>query len=373
VLRRLLDETDPQKVRGHAHYLLKLNECLRRSVRARWARGERRWSPSDGLTGVSPYTQAALAARRMTERPYSLTALQRFSACPYQFVLAAFYRLQPLERPEPLQRMDLLTRGSIFHEIQARFLRALASGGGLPITAANLPAARSAIDAVIAGVTSAKAQELVPAVERVWADDVASMRRDLHAWLDHLVRDGDEWTPTYFEFGFGGAPGERDAASIADPVTIEGGFKLRGAVDLIEVQRTSGVLRITDHKTGRKPDGIEKVVVGGGAVLQPVLYAMAVEAALHQTVAQGRLFYCTAAGSFYSHVIPINERTRAAGLEVLHVIDRALASGFLAAAPAEHACERCDYRPVCGPGVFARTRRKPQEPLADLVELRGRA
>ena len=38
VLRSLLDETDPAAVRGHAHYLLKLNECLRRSVVDRWAR-----------------------------------------------------------------------------------------------------------------------------------------------------------------------------------------------------------------------------------------------------------------------------------------------------------------------------------------------
>ena len=80
---------------------------------------------NDGLTRVAPDTRDALAAQRLTARPYSLSALQRFTACPYQFVLAAIYRLQPLEQPEPLQRMDPLTRGSLFHEIQARFFRAL--------------------------------------------------------------------------------------------------------------------------------------------------------------------------------------------------------------------------------------------------------
>ena len=40
VLRQLLDEQDREQVKGHAHYLLKLNECLRRSVIDRWARGE---------------------------------------------------------------------------------------------------------------------------------------------------------------------------------------------------------------------------------------------------------------------------------------------------------------------------------------------
>ena len=59
-----------------------------------------------------------------TARPYSLTALQRFAACPYQFQLAAIYRLAPLEAPAPLQRLDPLTRGSLFHEIQTAFFRA---------------------------------------------------------------------------------------------------------------------------------------------------------------------------------------------------------------------------------------------------------
>ena len=104
VLRRLLDEPNPDAVKGHAHYLLKLNECLRRSVIDRWARGERRWSVSDGLTRVTPQIGAALDAQRLTRRPFSLSALQRFSACPYQFLLAAVYRLQPLELPEPLDR-----------------------------------------------------------------------------------------------------------------------------------------------------------------------------------------------------------------------------------------------------------------------------
>ena len=114
MLRRLLDERDPDAVKGHAHYLLKLNECLRRSVIDRWAHGARRWSPNDGLTRVSPFTKDALAARRLTRRAYSLSALQRFSACPYQFVLSAFYRLEPFDIPEPLQRMWALTMSSAF-------------------------------------------------------------------------------------------------------------------------------------------------------------------------------------------------------------------------------------------------------------------
>jgi CRISPR/Cas system-associated exonuclease Cas4 (RecB family) len=372
VLRRLFDERDRAAVRGHAHYLLKLNECLRRSVIDRWARGEARWSVSDGLIRVADDTRAMLASQRLSARPYSLSALQRFAACPYQFLLAAVYRLQPLEEPEPLQRMDPLTRGSLFHEMQARFLRALDAQGRLPVVEASLEGARHVLDRVIDEAAARAYDELAPAVDRVWHDAIASIRRDLHGWLPYLAHDGDEWRPRHFELAFGEVPGERDAKSLRDEVTIDGGFRLRGAVDLIEEHRTNGTLRVTDHKTGRRPERIEKVIVGGGAVLQPVLYGMAIEQALGRPVSAGRLFYCTAAGGFAEHPIPVNERTRASGLEVLQVIDRAIETGFLAAAPTEEACGRCDFRPVCGSDVFRRVGRKPQDRLADLAALRSR-
>jgi hypothetical protein len=69
--------------------------------------------------------------------------------------------------------------------------------------------------------------------------------------------------------------------------------------------------------------------------------------------------------------IPLTAPARRLGVEVLEILDRAIEVGFLAAAPAEHACTWCDFRPVCGPtaehriGLF-----KSHEPLADLLELR---
>jgi CRISPR/Cas system-associated exonuclease Cas4 (RecB family) len=268
--------------------------------------------------------------------------------------------------------MDPLTRGSIFHDIQARFFRALAERRLLPVTSANVNEARPVLDAAADGVIAREHDELAPAVERVWEGEVAAIRRDLQAWLHYLARDGAEWEPKYFEFAFGSVPGERDAASLREDVTLESGFKLRGAVDLIEEHRQTKLLRVTDHKTGRKPDRIEKTIIGGGAVLQPVLYAVAVQAALGRPVHHGRLFYCTSAGGFAEHAIPLTETTRAAGLEVLHVIDRAIERGFLAASPAPDACDRCDFRPVCGPDVGRRVARKPQDPLGDLREIRSR-
>jgi ATP-dependent helicase/nuclease subunit B len=371
VVRRLLDHPRPDEVKGHAHYLLKGSEHLRRSVVERWRRARPEWSSADGLTRVTPFTDTALASHRLAARSYSLSALQKFAACPYQFVLASMFRLHPLDEPVSLERIDPMTRGSLIHEIQTQVMRVLSRDDSLPITASRLAAATSVLEECIDRVTRQAREDLAPAVDRVWIDDVAVIRRDLHGWLARMT-DEQEWVPTYFEFAFGGVPGERDPASSAKPVVLAPGYRLRGAIDLIERHTATDELRVTDYKTGRPPDKLDELVVGGGAVLQPVLYGLVAEQVLGRPVREGRLYYCTSAGNYRSHVMRLDDDGRRAGMEVLEVIDRAIAGGMLSAAPAERACERCDFLAVCGPDVRRRIERKAQAPLMELRELRSR-
>lgn len=373
VLRGLLDTRDPAAVRGRAQYLLRMNPAVRRSVTERWARADRKqWTQFDGLVRVTGGTRAALAASRLGARPYSLSALQRFAVCPYQFLLAAIYRLRPADRPDPLQRLDPLTRGSLVHEVQAKLLGALRDDDQLPVTAASRAAALGRLDEVLTRVAGAYREDLAPAIERVWRDEIASVARDLRVWVDTLVRDGAHWTPRYFELAFGLLPDPgRDPASAPDPVRIDGRFTLRGAIDLVEEAHSGASLRVTDHKTGRNRAATGQVL-GGGRVLQPVLYALAVEAMTGRPVRESRLSFCTVAGDFSEAVVPMDEVARRAGIEALEIVDRAIEAGHLARAPAEGACTNCDFRSVCGPSEEDRVRRKPSGHLRDLAELRSR-
>ena len=90
-------------------------------------------------------------------------------------------------------------------------------------------------------------------------------------------------------------------------------------------------------------------MIGGGSILQPVLYSLAMAQALQAQVASGRLFYCTSAGGFVEHDIPINDTNRRLGLEALEIVDRAIENGFLPAAPARDECTYCDFVAICGP------------------------
>ncbi|MES1256557.1 MAG: PD-(D/E)XK nuclease family protein, partial [Acidobacteriota bacterium] len=352
-----------------ARYLLELNAALRRSVSSRWARAHGRWSTSDGLIQVAPGTTAALARHRLRSRPYSLSALQRYATCPYQFLLGAIHRVQAWDEPQAVVRMDPLTRGSLFHSAQAQFFRALQASGALPVTTATLPAAIHTLHAALDEVAAVYAERLAPAIERVWDDEIDEIRRDLRIWVERLAAD-TTWTPEYFEFSFGLNDTGRDPRSLPEPVTLDSGFQLRGSVDLIERRRDGTGLRVTDHKTG-KNRSTPQLLVGGGTVLQPVLYSLAVEQGLGEPVEVGRLSYCTTAGGFAVHPIPIDGEARARGLEVLAIIDRAIELGRLPAAPMPDACRWCDYRRVCGPDEARRVANKPGALLADLDALRA--
>jgi ATP-dependent helicase/nuclease subunit B len=368
-LKPLLDARDPASVKGHAHYLLGLNESLRRSVISRWARGRGAWSSSDGLIKVAPGTQPALDGQRLGRRPYSLSALQRFAACPYQFLLATIYRLEPWDEPEPLVRMDPLTRGSLFHKAQAEFHRTLEANGSLPITPETLEAATRTLDVVLDRVAAEYEEMLAPAIDRVWRDEINELRRDLGIWVQKTAEEKD-WRPTYFEFSFGLNDEGRDPRSLPDPVRVDGRFVLRGSVDLVEHRADLDLLRITDHKTGKNRSNPD-LVVGGGEMLQPVLYSLAIEQGLGKKVSEGRLFYATTVGGFVEKPIAIDDYARSQGLQVLEIIDRAVETGFLPAAPKERACTWCDFRPVCGPREEERIKCKARERLADLVALRS--
>ncbi|RMF82053.1 MAG: PD-(D/E)XK nuclease family protein [Planctomycetota bacterium] len=332
--------------RGAARYLLETNRHLARALRFRARRwSQRHWTQADGLVVVDA---ALLERHRVSKRAYSATALQHFSACPYRFYLSAVLRLQARDVAEPVEDLTALQRGSLIHEVQFRALRALGREDALPVREANLARALSVLDDTLDTVASEYREELAPAIDRVWLDGIADVRKDLRQWMTRMT--DDDWTPTNFELAFGlRHDGDRDQASRAEPVELSCGITLRGAIDLVETR--AGALRATDHKTGRAPKR-RRLVIGGGATLQPALYGLALERLFPgRTVAAGRLYFCTQRGDFAEEVVAVDDRMRDAVDEFANTIDRFIGGGFLPAAPDDNACDYCDYLAVCGPYV----------------------
>ena len=365
---------------GRARYLLELNPHLGRSLRTRFARWEQRhWSERDGLVRRTPELAAALDAQRLHQRAYSVSALERYAVCPYKFLLSAVFRLTPRKSLAPSEPLDPLTRGNLLHRVQAETLRALAQRGLLPLDPERPSSAADAVlDEVLGDVAEDFRDKLDPPIRRVWDDELAALRSDLAAWLRSTAAASPRWQPLHCEYGFGMPVGEgRDAQSRPEAVKLAvRDALLRGSIDLIERSVDGSALRITDYKTGAV-DTKEGLIIAGGERLQPVLYALVAETALGTPVSESRLFYCTTRGGFSERVVPMTAGAalpaspRSAGALVLEVIDNAIADGFLPPAPRKGACERCDFRSVCGPYEEERALRKAQDKLGPLLNLRG--
>ena len=359
------------RLKGSARYLMETNAALARSLRTRGRRWRNRWCSADGLVDPDSATLAALDRHRFSERSYSPSALQQFAACPYRFLLHAIFQFRPRESSVPLEQMDPLTRGALFHSIQFELFRELNRTGRLPITTDNLERTLDLADKVLDRVAAQYEDDLAPAIPRVWKSEVEEVRTDLRGWIQQVAGAHSDWVPVHFEFAFGlPADEHRDPASSPKEATILDGIRLRGSIDLVEKDRSRDVLRVTDHKTGKAPSNRPQYV-GGGAILQPLLYALAAEQLLGQPVESGNLYFCTQRGDFSQLTIPIVPDARQRLARILATIGRSIESGFLPAAPQAGVCAYCDYRPVCGPYEEARVKRKQRDRLDPLFEVRN--
>jgi CRISPR/Cas system-associated exonuclease Cas4 (RecB family) len=357
--------------KGAGNYLIPANRFLAESLRRYARRNRTAWFPADGIVEPDAATRAVLATQRLAARSYSPSALQHYATCPYRFLLHAIHRLRPREEKVALEQMDPLTRGALFHQAQFRLFGELQSAELLPMRPQNAARILEIADGVLDRVAAENEEKLAPAIPRVWRSEIEDLRIDLHGWIQQVAALDDGWVPAHFEFSFGIQPDElRDPHSTEAEAVLDNGVRLRGAIDLIEKHPVRGTLRITDHKTGKPPQELPKYV-GGGALLQPLAYAMAAETLLGASAEVSRLSYCTERGGYQEIRFDITPRHRAFFTHAMSLIDGAIDRGFLPAAPQSGACAMCDYLPVCGPNEERRTARKRREPLEALQDLRN--
>ena len=351
---------------GAAHYLLSSSPRLRRALQFRARRWRPEWRYVDGLVEPNGTAREALAARhgRLLQRGFAVTGLENYAACPYRFYLATVVGLRPRKVAEAIEEMDGATRGLLIHELLRTASSALHEAGLFSAETDFSRAKRVLKDAVYEAAARCR-DELAPAIPRVWDDAIADLSADLVHWLQVTRESG--WQPILFEHAFGRA-GATVSREPAGPVVLPFGLPLQGVIDAIE--EGGGVLRATDYKTGAPPE--TEVVIGGGRLLQPTLYALVLEQLFpEQAVAGGNAFYCTTKGRFSRSEVTLSGPARDAATTVHHTIAEAFQAGFFPAAPADKACDFCEFRRICGPYERERVQRKDPARLEPLYKLRA--
>ena len=233
--------------RGRAHYMLRA-ERLPAAIGSRaLQRGTDAWSHWDGITR-RPSRGRALDTQRLGAALLAVGAAE-IRRLPVPVPPRAIFRLGPREDLEPLQRMDPLTRGSLFHACRPSFYARSAK--------ARLPMTPAAVDHALATLRRGARGGRRRRVRAAGAGDRSGLaRRDRGdparpAPLGRRDRRrAGGWMPKWFEWASAcrtAGPRRRQPGRAG---ALDGRFSLHGSIDLVE--RDPGERSARDRSQDRK-------------------------------------------------------------------------------------------------------------------------
>jgi ATP-dependent helicase/DNAse subunit B len=279
--------------------------------------------------------------------------LETYAACPLRYFYRYVLGLKVHPEPERVFQLDPAEKGNLMHEVLEETLSRGVKEGWLK--SRDPKPAGLALSEETQKAFKRFEKEGVPGSPALWQWSQFNLGRDLERALKKVLEDKD-WTPVDFEKAFGRL-GKPEVAF----KTPKGVFKLEGFMDRVDLSPDGKKLRVVDYKTGSNLDFKQDSVKDGTKIQMP-LYLWACQTLYPGVVPEQAVYeFVTAKGSYRS--IPfdatewkkVEEPLAALLTTACEAVDQGL---FPAAAKA---CDHCDYRTLCGPGVVKRGERKRED------------
>ncbi|MFC5323631.1 PD-(D/E)XK nuclease family protein [Bradyrhizobium oligotrophicum] len=215
---------------------------------------------------------------RAIEQVQSATSLRLMLRDPLAFVwrYALGWR-SPVEDEQPLS-LDARAFGELVHEMLKRTVDALEPNPGYVRAARH--EIENALDAASAAIGAQWPVERSTPPLLLWRHTLAAAR-DLALKALTLDEAFQAVTRSWTELAFGREENATDAAGDllwppTGQVIIPGaGVRIRGSIDRVDFNSAYKAVRVSDYKTGAEPAKASEIVLGRGAELQRVLYALA--------------------------------------------------------------------------------------------------
>jgi ATP-dependent helicase/DNAse subunit B len=182
-----------------------------------------------------------------------------------------------VEDEQPLS-LDPRAYGELVHDLLKRAVDALEPDPGY--ARATPTEIETALDAGTAAISSEWPLERSVPPSLLWRHTLAAARSLAFKALT-LDEAFQPSTRSWTELAFGR---EDDGVAVASDllwpptaqVTIPGtGVRIRGSIDRLDFNAIRNGVRVSDYKTGIEPSKADEIVLGRGAELQRVLYALA--------------------------------------------------------------------------------------------------
>ena len=354
-------------------------EQMSRAINVEQSRIHRRHSPEfNGTIGQHLTTTGRDALERFRGRVYSVTQLESYGKCPFQFFAGKVLRLNVAKKFD--EGLSPVERGSLLHDILFEFYTQRREAGKRPLHLLDEPQFQEALADLLA-IARGKLQALT--VSSVfWEVDkemlLGSERGKglLQEFLEVERLRTYETSPAFFEVAFGplaGGTHNRDQRlTMTSPVTL-GDVQLRGKVDRVDVGER--VFTVIDYKSGTGV--VRRKDMEAGMSLQIPLYLLAVEYMMNAATGQpsrgvGGIYYrlkppvreylgigskeyegkAFTADSRSSQLTANDEELRTVIRQAVAFVNEyvdSIAQGVFPVAPKDpdNVCTYCDFKSVC--------------------------
>lgn len=265
--------------------------------------------------------------------PMSVSRLELFAACPFQYFAHSVLKLKAYDESKPFAAMTPQIRGIVVHRILERYL----SSELRQPERASLEDATNTLERVAQQTFREFNYAFVGPSEFVLRFEQQQIIRRLREWLAFERKRDDGFVAHSLETVF--------------ELPVEQ-FMLRGRIDRVD-RAANGMLRIIDYKTGRVATYKQILSLNAGRALQLPIYALAL---LQQSTARIESAQFLDLSSDPIKVIALNEQELAAALpdarRLMSIVHEEILQGHFFPNPSTERCRICSVRATCGSGRF---------------------
>ena len=220
------------------------------------------------LTAGSLSTESRERLRSLRQERYSVTELETYASCPFQYLAGNILNLHVGE-DEAEDELSSLERGSLLHKVLFTFYNNRRQQGDPLIhqcTEDDFEEAKRQLYEVLE-ILSEKEKRSEKRTETpigennlFWEADIEKLRVALHKWLEAERTYDLSVIPSYYEVNFG-QPGEPadSQLSYSKPISI-GNVRMKGKIDRIDVG--NGTFNVVDYKTGGSTIRMPEILSG---------------------------------------------------------------------------------------------------------------
>ncbi|MEW6194037.1 MAG: PD-(D/E)XK nuclease family protein [Bacteroidota bacterium] len=215
--------------------------------------------------------------KTFANKQYSISQLETYAKCPFKFFVERVLNIQALE--EPTEDIEAIEMGRILHSVLFEFYT-FVRDHNIELGGADekmfIELRKIIYEFAFKYIDEGPFNSPITFYEKEKLLGINGNEREsiLSRFIEYESNEGKEYSPKYFEVGFGTLreSGSDKIISDKEPIKING-LKLRGKIDRVEISKEYDSFNIVDYKlSGKKPSFKE---LKNGISLQLPVYLFA--------------------------------------------------------------------------------------------------